>query len=393
MSVLNYRHSVNGKDLNMAALRPFRYALIPALVVFVGCGMITDKDRIKIAKMQDVDPATGETYDRYITRGELAKVIREMSDEERPMINNKGDLLRALNSYINEQIRTPLAREVAAEFEMQGKQLVTREQAMQTYFAKHTEENLAAIYNLKNPEAVGMTREELDDQKEVMDIAIDQEYNRLLGEYAVAYRASVDYKEGALELTDEDYEREFKVRKNELLAYERIAFRAIRFPVDMPNAAGLAADARTRITDAATFEQVFREFEAKTLDYVMETEIQNDPNLTKFNSFWRNAAGSKVGDILGPVYLPEYQLIGEPDATGKARLIQMPAAYLVLEILQQRDETPLTLDEAKPVIASSILIGKEVEKLRKDRGVEIYEDKLPDPNMFSRQMSDGKVQF
>ncbi len=376
--------------------RWFKYSWllsVAAVVMFTACGMITDKDRIKIAKLQDVDPVTGQTYDRYITRGELAKIIREMPDDERPIINNKGDLLRVLKGYIDEQIKMPLAQSVAAEVEAMGKQLVSRQQAQQAYFAKHAEDNLEAIYNLQDPKSVGMTQEEFEGQKEIIELGIDQEYNKLQAQQALTYQAAKDFKEGALVLADEDYEREFSVRKSELKTLEWVKFRAIRFPVTMPNATALAADTRSRINNGESFYDVYNEFKAKTVDFVMESEIQNNPNLAKFEGFWRNAAGCKAGDILGPVYLPEHQVLGEPDAQGMARYVEKPAAYLVLEVLHHQDEAPMTLEEAKPTITPSILVAKEMDKLRKDRGVEIFEDKLPDPNMFSRQMNNGKVQF
>ena len=85
-------------------LRPFRLACLLALALAMGCGMIADKDRIKVAKIND----------RYITRGDLYKVIREMPDAERD-IRTKGDMLRVLNRHIDELIKLPLSQEVERE--------------------------------------------------------------------------------------------------------------------------------------------------------------------------------------------------------------------------------------------------------------------------------------
>lgn len=361
------------------------------LVGICGCGMIADKDRIKIAKFMDVDHSTGQSYERYITRGELSKVIREMSDEERPAISNKGDLLRVLNGYINDQIRAQLAKEVRAEAEAQGVTLLTRDEARQLYFAKHAEGNYEAIYNLTNPEAIGMTPEEHETQKALMDVGIDGEYVRLLSGRAVEFRAVKDYEAGLLQITDEDYEQEFKYRKDELKTLEWIEFRAIRFPVTMPDATGQAAKARQLVQERGSFDEVCEEYRQRSQDFVFESEIENNPGLERFQNFWRTASGCQEGDVLGPVYMPEHSM--QAIVEGRAVMLKVPAAYLVLKVLGHREVTQMTLDDAKQVMAPGILVGKEMAKLRQDRQVEIFEDKLPDPEMFSRKSSDGKVQF
>ena len=72
----------------------------------------------------------------------------------------------------------------------------------------------------------------------------------------------------------------------------------------------------------------------------------------------------------------------------------MPAAYLVLQVLDHRPETQLTLQEAKPQLVTTIAFAKMMDLLREENGVEIYDDKLPDPSMFVRRTSEtGKVQF
>ncbi len=346
--------------------------LLAAVVLTAGCGYLGDRNLIKIAKIKD----------RYITRGDLAKVIYDSQDEDPVIINNKGDELRVLNAYIDEQIKTPLAEEVEQELESQQKTLVSRDIAKQQYFKEHAEDEFESIYNAKNPELLGMTQAELDTRKQQIDLGIDRVLEKLKGDAAVAYRAVQAFKDGSLKITDEEYQREFNLRKEELNRLEWMRFRAFRFPADVPNSETEAANVRKRLDAGEMFETVFDEYAKKNPAWVIESEIENNPNLARFEGFWLNASGAKEGDIIGPVYLPEYQMMAE-DAQGRRDVRNMPAAYLVLKVLEHRDPTPLTLDEAKPSLAPSILISKMMQKLRDDNGVEVYEKNLPDPAMFS----------
>lgn len=48
----------------------------------------------------------------------------------------------------------------------------------------------------------------------------------------------------------------------------------------------------------------------------------------------------------------------------------------------------MTLDEARLLIAPTILIAQEMRQLREQHGVEIYEDNLPNPAQFGSQFAD-----
>ena len=61
----------------------------------------------------------------------------------------------------------------------------------------------------------------------------------------------------------------------------------------------------------------------------------------------------------------------------------MPAAYIVFKVLEQKPAGVLDYERAKPLVARPLLVSKMIHLLREENGVEIYEDKLPDPSQFS----------
>lgn len=351
----------------------FRLSVLLVLVftvaVTMGCGMIADKDRIRIAKLND----------RYITRGELFKVLREMPDDERPAIRNKGDLLRVLNNYLDDQVKAPLVAIVEQELGP-DKQLVKREAAMQRFFQEHPDDDYAAIYQVQNAAAVGMTPTELDIWKQDIDLRIDRVHDRMKADAAVIYTAANAYKNKEISVEDHELEQEYRFRQDELKTLEWMKFRAIRFPAEQPDSERDAADVRRRLDAGETFDAVQQDWAAKRPGSVIESEIENNPTLERFRGFWLAASGAEKGAIIGPVFLPEYQVAVE--AQGKVVSRNMPAAYLVLEVVDRRAERALMLEEAKGSLAPPILVSKTMQRLREQNGVEVYEDKLPDPAMF-----------
>lgn len=348
--------------------------LLAAIALGAGCGFIADKDQIRVAKFKN----------RFITRGELAKVIRDMPDDER-IINNRGDMLRILNNYIDDQIKVPLGQEVEEQFKSRGQTLLPRSTAMQQYFAKHKDDNYAAMYTAQDPASTGMSKEQLDIARQQMDNEIDDLYEKLLGETAVGYKAVEAYKNNTMTITDAEYEQEYRLRKDELKKFEWVKFVAIRFKTERTGAEKEAADVRRRIDAGESFDAVAQEFKTKDPANVLESEIENNPKLTRFATFWSDVSGRNAGDIVGPVYLPDYQVIGTTDGSGKQTLQDMPAVYMVLKVLDHRPESPLSLEEAKQQLAPMILIAKMMAELRKQNGVEVYEKKLPDPAMFGER--------
>jgi hypothetical protein len=366
---------LNGSGL---ARMTFLVLLSCAVLCCASCGFIADKDLIKIAKIQD----------KYITRGDLAKVIRDTPDDERPIIRNKGDLLRVLNDYIDELIKTPLSQDIEQKLEAEGKTLVDRKAAMQKYFSEHSEDNYAEMYAAENGEAIGMNSIQLNAIKQQIDLAIDRVLEKMRGDAAVMLRAVEELKKGSLTITDEEFQREYALRKDELKKFEWMKFRALRFRTDMENAEGEAATVRKRLDAGESFDKLVEEYEARNKDFVLTSEIENNPGLARFQQFWSNASGAQKGDVMGPVFLPEYQIMSNPDSQGKASVVNMPAAYLVLQVQDVLPETTLSLDESKGRIAPSIVVSKMMAQLRQEAGVEIYEKNLPDPGVFSGRSND-----
>jgi hypothetical protein len=348
------------------------------LVITSGCGMIADKDRIRIAKVNE----------DYITRGDLYRVLREMPDDERPAIRNKGDLLHVLNTYIDEQIKKPLVPAVEQELGA-GKELAPRQAAAQRFFAEHPDDNFEVIYQIQDPSVVDMTQTQLDLTKQEIELQIDRVHDKMKADAAVMYTALKAYKNKETTIEDREFEQEYGFRKDGLKTLEKTKFRAIRFPTEEADSERSAADIRRRLEAGETFDAVFNEMAAKKPGSAIESEIENNPTLERFRGFWMSASGAEKGAVLGPVFLPEYQMMAE--VQGRVASRNMPAAYLVLEVLEHQAERTLTLEEAKQALAPTILVSKTMQRLREQNGVEIYEDKLPDPALFVDRFGQSTV--
>jgi hypothetical protein len=339
-----------------------------------GCGFVADKDRIVVATLD------GEN----ITRGDLTKILREMPDEERPLIQNKGDLLRALNGYIDEQIKADLAAELYAE----GKINVDREVARASYLQAHPE--FASAYSIHDPTQLGMTRNEVEAVKASVEFGIDDEVEKLLRDEAVAYEMHEAVNTHALNLTAEDIRREYDARKNTLIKYETLEFIAMVFPVDTPDAEDQAVRARRRLDAGETFDDVLAELMRTNPDAGIQPVMQNDPTNERFRAFWQTAHGADVGQILGPLVLPEHRDVGQ-DEDGRVVTRIVPPAYVVLKVVAHEPERLKTFEEAAQDIGTSLLRRFVMDQLRADHGVEVYEDKLPDPAGFGDQYKDSMI--
>ena len=323
------------------------------------CGRIADKDRIRIAKIQD----------EYITRGDLREALRRMPNEERPLIQNKGDLLRALRTYLDDEIKAALADELSRD----GKITAKREVAEAIVLQQHPEFS----YNIQNPEDMGMTEADLEYVKQEREIRIDEMMDKILGDQAVAYRAQEAVKAGLLKIADEEFEREYGFLKDTLVVFEQLEFIGLRFPASVQGAQAAAARVRERLDNGELIDPIAEEVYAQNPNLVMRGVIENNPAVERFRGFWMTASGCKRGDIIGPVFLPPSQ-----GANEQGQDVVQPAAYLVLQVLSHEPERPKTLDEAKPALVPQILFGKTMAMLREEFGVEVYEDKLPDPDLL-----------
>lgn len=335
------------------------------VVVGAGCGAIADKDRIVV----------GRIGDNVIRRGDLYGVLRAMPDDERPNIVNRGDLVRVLQTYIDNELKLGLGQRLVAE----GKVDVPRSRAEEIYFAKNPE--LRTIREIADPSVLGMTAQQLAAMREEVEIGIDRELDTLRGEAAVYALAREYLENGTIEVTGEDLEQEYSLRKDELLSYETIEFVGLRFPSAMPNAELEAANARRMVDEGVHWDDVLGRYYSVNPDFVFRSMIENNPGAAKFRGFWTTAAGAKEGDVLGPVFIPSYDLVvGTPDG-GQERQSQ-PNAYLVFEVTRHTPERSKTIEEAREDLLPSILYRKGLRALRAERQAEIYEDKLPDPSLF-----------
>ncbi|MFO7776461.1 MAG: hypothetical protein R6W89_11760, partial [Candidatus Hydrogenedentota bacterium] len=143
-----------------------------------GCGMIADKDRIVVAEMG------GET----ITRGDLMKVIREKPPEERPVIRTREDLVEALQTHIDDEIKRRLGQRLEREDVIS----VPRERAEQVF----AQSNPELMLDLPNPEEWGMDDAMLAAMRDEREFGIDRVHDRLLGEQAVMYRIRQALQQG-----------------------------------------------------------------------------------------------------------------------------------------------------------------------------------------------------
>lgn len=336
------------------------------------CGWLADKDRIVIAKV-DGQP---------IRRGDLKRLLRDMSDEERPLIQNKGDLLRTLNRHIDTRIRAAEVEELRGQDAIQ----VDRELARRIYFAKNPE--YAKIFAIQDPSVLDLTEGDLVALRADVEFGIDEEEERLLREQAVAYRAQEALAAGALTIGEEEFQVEYAFRKGGLMNFEMIEFIAVSFPRSMFDATSRAADIRRRADAGESFREIAEGIAKEDPEFVLRTTFQNNPSKQKFRTFWNTAAGAEKGDILGPLFLPDYELVAIPSPGAPEQVVRRPAAYVVLQVLAHVPETPKTLEQAKPDLAPIILMGKMMERLRVQHGVEVYEDKLWNPAGFGDQFKD-----
>ena len=355
----------------LGALRAFAVVSCVFLLASTGlsCGYVADKDRWIVAELN------GEP----IRRGELMDFIRDMTDEERPLIQNRGDLERTLDKYINDQIKAEISKELKAE----GKIQVDRAVARRAYFEKHPE--YQRVYEIQDPEALQMTRGDITAVKAEIEFGVDDEEQRLLREEALLYKMGEAARTRAVTITPEELEREYEFLKRSLIKFEYVDCLAMQFPTERGGIEE-AGKVRRRL-QTESFEAVLASYP----NLATRPYLENDPSNEKFRAFWDGVSGCKVGDILGPVILPAHDQMME-DENGVLQRRTMPSVFLVLEVLEHEPARQKTLEEAKPELTLSILRRKVMQNLRDERGVAIYPDKLPRPEGYGDQFKDQMIQ-
>ena len=365
--------------------RNARVMLAATLVALMmsACGVMIDKGRIVIAKIGD----------EQFTRGDLAKLLRGMGDQDRPRIRNKADLLRVLNNHIDDRIRTQMAERLAsgaAELTEVAQQLyVPLSVAIERYIAGRGDDAKLVRMVMLSPlpaegEETPLMREfDMDHRqwrarRDFYESEAETLRDKLQGDAVISYLGAKGFKEGTLKLDPEALQREYDVRKDSLVKLESLAFYAIEFPAAAQGAVEAASATRERIDKGESFDAVAAEFQARDPNSVSNSGIENNPTLEKFKSFWMVASGAEPGAILGPVFLPSSGRV-RIDAQGKPVQYQAPDSYLVLKVLEHEAERPLTLQEATPRLAPELVFTQKLKELRTELGVEIYEDQVPDP--------------
>lgn len=361
-------------------MRGVSCGVAPLLIVFLlsnaisGCGFIADKDRIVVATL-DGEP---------IRRGDLATVIREMPDEVRPLIQTKGDLLRTLNKYIDDQIKAALVKELRGG----GKIQADREVARRAYFEKHPE--YRSVYQIVEPSALQMTTGDMAAIKAEIEFGIDDEEVLLLREEALLYKAREAFDSGAVSLSDQEISSGYQGLKDLLNRPEYVEFDAIQFPTLAPGAVEAATDVRRRLDRGESFEDMSAEFNKLHPGMVIQSAMENNPVSEKYRDFWDTITGCEVGQHFGPLYMPEREQL-VPMENGQQGVQKIPAMYLVLKIVGHSDARPMTLSEAQSIIATSLLKAKVMRMLRDQHGVEIFADKLPRPEGYGNQYKDQMI--
>ena len=348
-------------------LKMFRITLVLIMSLYLcgtfnGCGLLAEKDHIKIARIGD----------KYITREDLRKYLRSLPDDERPTIVNKGDLEETLETYLNNQILNKIASKLSAE----NKISVDRGTARAVYLERNPE--FKAVYLMQDGKAAGLTDLEYAALKDELELRVDRIEDEMLRNMALQFRINEEIDAKRLELKPEELEEEYEIRKSELTKPEWIDFIALRFPADLPNTDKLTGEIRRRIDEGTDFDRIVNAYHAKSPNLVFKSELYNNPADQNFRNFWANVTGCKKGQVFGPLFIPPHNL-NKPDGSGT---FQMPGSYMILKILNCKPQSQLELSEAEPIIAPPIFVRHIMPRFWKEYDAEMFSDKLPDPTLY-----------
>jgi len=356
-------------------LRLPTFLLALVVIVLSVANMAADKDLIVVATLNGED----------ITRGKLTKVLRDLPDVDRPLIQNKGDLIRALNAYIDGEIKQSYAKILEAE----GKIKRQRPPATAQYFQKYPDQMEMAnvIQNFSLGERNALLAE--------IEYGIDAEEDLILREQALVFIIRQAIQEGTLSASDEEFQREYEretlLNPSAYQHFEYVVFDAIRFNQDSPGL-GQAGALVTRILDQGeSFETLINSFEKIEPSRVMRAaEMGNDPASSRFDTFWNEVSGTEVGDVRGPVVIPSYKTIRR-GPSGESLEETVPDSYLVLVVRDHTAPRAKTWEEARAELSTPIYIRKMMDRLRTRHGVELFPDNLPNPAGFGDQFKNSTI--
>lgn len=356
--------------------------LLAAIGLHNGCGMIADKDRLPVAVYDD----------KVITRGDLSKMLREMSDKERPQIRSKVDLRRVLFQHIDRKITIPLGQQLASE----NKIAVPLDLAREQYFlaSGDDEQMYRMLWNLKDDSQItGLMKEykftpqRVKSMKGLIEEGAKDKQMLMLAEQAVQYLAAEAYQKGELKVSDEMLQTEYELRRPELDKLEHLHFVGIRIPASTDNVLAVAAQIRAEIDSGTGFETVAARIQAQEPNLIFESDIENNPTLDRFKGFWESASGANPGDVIGPVYLPAFQTYAK-GADGKPAPVTMPDTWVIFKVLEHEAARKPTIEEAKPTLIPRLISGLMTGKLREEHHVEIFDNNLPDPELGGNRIGD-----
>ena len=340
-----------------------------------GCGWIADTDRIVIAKIGD----------KEITRGTLARIIYDMPDDERPIIRTRQDYLRVLEQYIDKEIKIPLGIELAAKGEIKVDRDAVREEFFKT--AGDKEETYRHMWSIPVPkpgeesqlmQIYNLTAEEIQRVKDMIEQETDVMMDKLQGDEAVAYLAQKAFLAKELVLDEADLKMEYEVNKENFKSFESLTILGIQFPTAQPGSSAEASKVRERLNAGEAFDDILNEYLARDIRFGIESVIENNPSLERFKGFWQEASGAAVGDVLGPTYMPDYGRLGK-DANGQAVQETVPECWIVFKVLEAKPATILTFEEARGYVSAPVAFTEMLKKLREEKGVEIFNEKIPEP--------------
>lgn len=347
-----------------------RYSLLSlTFLAAAGCGLLADPDRIPVAEI-DGEP---------VRRGDLDRLLREMPAEERPHIQTRGDLVRVLESYVDDLIKQRLAEEAAAN----GEPLVPREEAALRFDATNPQIRMAIERGPRmdpplSPSDVAALEQQREDR-------IDDLHEEMQGEAALMRRGQEAYEAGDIEISEEEYRREYDFQRARLKHFETLYFDGVYVPVVQEDAERLAALARQRIDAGEGVAELAAEYTTDGTGFPLNSALENDPaRYMKTGRFWEQAAGAQPGDIVGPLFIRGWEAVRQDGDNGPSS-IRIPDAYLVARITQVDPERPMTLEEAKPLIRPALLYGKMMAQIRDDLNVTIHEERLPSPSGYGSQ--------
>ena len=353
-------------------------SLFLASALLAGCGMIADKNNIRVAMMD------GEA----ITRGDVYDYLRAFPENERPQVNNQGDLLMVLNRMLDERLKVALVEEKGDAYPS----TINRDAMREQFFRSLGDEadQYRAVWSMEVPadgkatplmEVYGLTAEGMSEMKRYIEERTEAMFQRARGDEVLAMVIREAFQKGELPLDEKSLALEYKFREADLKRPESVTFTAIRFPAS-PEGAKAAADVRTALGEGKSFSELAQANQAKDASSVFEGTLSHDPNNSRMESFWTQATGAEINSIIGPLFMPETQQVAI-DANGQERPVVQPESYLIALIQNRTEERTLTIEESKPLLAPPLLISAMMQKLRQQHGVEIFEDNLADPSDFS----------